>query len=168
MTPIGSGTSPPALILRARALARVAKPYPEDPPSLRGASATKQSIARRTQLWIALLTGRRLAPSRRLAMTVDADMISTSKSLNWFLHRPQELRTKRPGGPIHAARFSASHLHLGCGFDFRLGAVCSRLAATRRAAASAARAQLMSSSGSSNSRSGTRQNERSMAAPFFW
>ncbi len=42
-----------------------------------------------------------------------------------------------------------------------------RFAATRCAAASAARAQVMSSSGSSNSRSGTRQNERSIMAPFF-
>ena len=63
---------------------RVAKPYPEYlSPSLRGAllsaearlrakaDATKQSIARRPHLWIASLTGRRLAPSRWLAMTVD-------------------------------------------------------------------------------------------------
>ena len=33
--------------------------------------ATKQSIVRRTRLWIASLTGRRLAPSRWLAMTTD-------------------------------------------------------------------------------------------------
>jgi hypothetical protein len=53
------------------------------PPSLRGALATKQSIVRHTQLWIASLTGRRFAPSRWLAMTVDdTDMIRTSKSLN--------------------------------------------------------------------------------------
>src|ERR1700688_2346132 len=71
MKPIGSDTSPPALILGAP-LASVAKPYPEDiSPSLRGAQATKQSIERRTRLWIASLTGRRLAPSRWLAMTVD-------------------------------------------------------------------------------------------------
>jgi hypothetical protein len=38
---------------------------------------------RRTRLWIASLTGRRLAPSRRLAMTIDdTDMIRTSESLN--------------------------------------------------------------------------------------
>jgi hypothetical protein len=68
----------------SRALARVLKPSPEDfPPSLRGALATKQSIVRRTRLWIASLTGRRLAPSRWLAMTVDGtDMFRTSKSLN--------------------------------------------------------------------------------------
>jgi hypothetical protein len=34
-------------------------------------SATKQSIVRRTRFWIASLTGRRFAPSRWLAMTVD-------------------------------------------------------------------------------------------------
>ena len=76
--------------------ARVAKPSPEDiPPSLRGAllsaearlraraDATKQSIARRTRLWIASLTGRRLAPSRWLAMTIDdTDIIRTSESPN--------------------------------------------------------------------------------------
>jgi hypothetical protein len=46
------------------------------------ADATKQSIARQTRLWIASLTGRRLAPSRWLAMTVDGtDMIRTSKSM---------------------------------------------------------------------------------------
>jgi hypothetical protein len=72
-------------------VARVAKPYPKDlPPSLRGAllsaearlrakaDATKQSIARRARLWIASLIGRRLAPSRWLAMTV-ANMIGASK-----------------------------------------------------------------------------------------
>jgi len=42
-----------------------------------------------------------------------------------------------------------------------------RFAATRCAAASAARAQMISSSGSSNSRSGTRQKERSIMAPPF-
>ena len=45
------------------------------PPSLRGALATKQSIARRTRLWIASLTGRRLAPSRWLAMTARKSLI---------------------------------------------------------------------------------------------
>ena len=40
-------------------------------------------------------------------------------------------------------------------------------AATRRAAASATRAHVASSSGSSNSRSGVRQKERSMVQPFF-
>jgi hypothetical protein len=65
----------------SRALARVAMPVPEDlSPSLRGALATKQSIARRTRPWIASLTGRRLAPNRWLAMTVDE--IRTSKSLD--------------------------------------------------------------------------------------
>jgi hypothetical protein len=45
--------------------------------------ATKQSIARRTRPWIASLTGRRFAPCRWLAMTVDdTDMIRTSKSMN--------------------------------------------------------------------------------------
>jgi len=52
-------------------------------------------------------------------------------------------------------------------FDFRVGAVRARFAATRRAAASAARAHVTSSSGSSNSRSGARQNARSMVEPCF-
>jgi hypothetical protein len=58
---------------------------PEHDParSLRGALATKQSIARRTRPWIASLTERHFAPSRWLAMTVDdIDMIRTSRSLN--------------------------------------------------------------------------------------
>jgi hypothetical protein len=47
------------------------------------ADATRQSIELRTRLWIASLTGRRVAPSRWLAMTVDGtDLIRTSKSLN--------------------------------------------------------------------------------------
>jgi hypothetical protein len=47
------------------------------------ADATKQSIERRMRLWIASLTGRRFAPSRWLAMTMDGtDLIRTSKSLN--------------------------------------------------------------------------------------
>ena len=53
------------------------------------------------------------------------------------------------------------------GFAFRLGAVPSLFVATRRAAASAARAHVTSSSGSSNSRAGARQKERSMMRPFF-
>ena len=57
--------------------------------------------------------------------------------------------------------------HVGCGFDFHLGAVRSLFAATRRAAASATRAHVTNSSGSSNSRSGARQKERSMVQPFF-
>ena len=49
---------------RARAT-RVERPHPGDlPPSLRGALATKQSIVRRTRLWIASLTGRRGACHR--------------------------------------------------------------------------------------------------------
>jgi hypothetical protein len=53
------------------------------PPSLRGAVATKQSISGRTRLWIASLTGRRHAPNRWLAMTVEnIDMIRASKSLS--------------------------------------------------------------------------------------
>jgi hypothetical protein len=69
---------------KSHALARVAKPYPEvPPPSLQGAFATKQSIVRCTWLWIASLTGRRLAPSRCSQLTVDViDMIRASKSLN--------------------------------------------------------------------------------------
>ena len=50
---------------------------------------------------------------------------------------------------------------------FRLGAVRCLFAATRLAAASATRAHVTSSSGSSNSRSGARQKERSMVQPFF-
>jgi hypothetical protein len=50
---------------------------------------------------------------------------------------------------------------------FRFGVVRTRFTATRRAAASAIRAHATSSSGSSNSRSGTRQKERSMVVPFF-
>ncbi len=57
--------------------------------------------------------------------------------------------------------------HAGCGFDFRLLSVRSLFTATRPAAASAARAHLTNSSGSSSSRSGARQKERSMAQPFF-
>ena len=86
----------------SRALARLAKSPSEDlPSSLRGALATKQSIAQPSRLWIASRTGRRFAPSRWLAMTVwkslmssaplsavsslnDIDMIRTSKSLNQF------------------------------------------------------------------------------------
>jgi glycerophosphoryl diester phosphodiesterase len=52
--------------------------------------------------------------------------------------------------------------------DLRRGAARSRFAATRRAASSAVRAQVTSSSGSSNSRSGARQKARSIVAPFFW
>ena len=48
-----------------------------------------------------------------------------------------------------------------------LGIAYRRVRAIRCAAARAARAQLRSSSGSSNSRSGTRQNDRSMSLPFF-
>ena len=48
-----------------------------------------------------------------------------------------------------------------------LGIAFRRVRAIRCAAARAARAQLRSSSGSSNSRSGTRQNAGSMSLPFF-
>jgi hypothetical protein len=48
---------------------------------------------------------------------------------------------------------------VGCGFDFRPGAVRSLFAATRRAAASATRSHVTSSSGSSNSRSGAPKGE---------
>jgi hypothetical protein len=57
--------------------------------------------------------------------------------------------------------------YVGRGFDFCVGAVRFLFAATRRAAASATRAQVTSSSGSSNSRSGARQKERSMVQPCF-
>ncbi len=57
--------------------------------------------------------------------------------------------------------------HVGCGFDFRLAAVRALFVATRRAAASATRAHVRSSSGSLNSRSGARQKERSIVQPFF-
>ena len=166
MKPIGSGASPPALILGARALA----PPPwlilsifrrhcqerGDEAIHRAAYAALDCFAHRIALF---------APSRWLAMTVDDnDMIRTRKSLNWFSHGPREL-SMTPPRSIHAARVSAFDLHLGCRFDFRLGAVCSRFAATRRAATGAACAQATSSSGSSNSRSGTRQNERSIVEP---
>ena len=65
-----------------------------------------------------------------------------------------------------AARGVTSALS-GAQARFRLGAVRSLFAATRRAAASATRAHVTSSSGSSNSRSGARQKERSMVQPFF-
>ncbi len=86
------------------------------------------------------------------------------------------LSAQLPDGPVELDRVpvddgggdepQARH-HVGCGFDFRLGAVRSLFAATRRAAASAARAHVTSSSGSSNSRSGARQKERSLVQPFF-
>src|SRR5229473_6184937 len=86
------------------------------------------------------------------------------------------LSAQLPDGPVEIDRVpvddgggdeaQARH-HVGCGFDFRLGAVRSLFAATRRAAASATRAHVTNSSGSSNSRSGVRQKERSMVQPFF-
>src|SRR5207302_8982619 len=80
-----------------------------------------------------------------------------------------------PDGPVEIDRVpvddsggdEAQARHVGCGFDVRLGAVRSLFVATRRAAASATRAHVTSSSGSSNSRSGARQKERSMVQPFF-
>jgi len=86
------------------------------------------------------------------------------------------LSAQLPDGPVGIDRVSVddggsdeaqARRHVGCGFDFRLGAVRSLFAATRRAAASATRAHVTSSSGSSNSRSGARQKERSMVQPFF-
>ena len=53
------------------------------------------------------------------------------------------------------------------GFALLLGAARALFAATRLAAACAARAQITSSSGSSNSRSGARQKERFMVPPCF-
>src|SRR5215469_3541057 len=90
------------------------------------------------------------------------------RPLRFRLHRLERLggiRTVEPGRVMNA------ELHDfwldRSGFDFRLGAARSRFVATRRAAASAARAHMRSSSGSSNSRSGARQNERSIVLPCF-
>jgi hypothetical protein len=65
-------------------LRAVAKAHPRDlPPSLRGALATKQSIARRTRMWIVSLT---------LAMTGDRPVMKPIGFLN--RHREAQLRRR--------------------------------------------------------------------------
>src|SRR5712692_2123354 len=86
------------------------------------------------------------------------------------------LSAQLPDGPVEIDRVpvddgggdeAQARRYAGHDFDFRPGAARSLFAATRRAAASATRAHVTSSSGSSNSRSGARQKERSMVQPFF-
>jgi hypothetical protein len=74
----------------------------------------------------------------------------------------QPRRPQRASAPSTLApnRLPGSHQSCRTTADFRLGAFRSLTAATRRAAANAARAHVTSSSGSSNSRSGARQKER--------
>ena len=81
----------------------------------------------------------------------------------------QPRRPQRASAPSTLAPNRLPGSHQGCRTtaDFRLGAFRSLTAATRRAAANAARAHVTSSSGSSNSRSGARQKERSILLPFF-
>jgi hypothetical protein len=78
--------------------------------------------------------------------------------------RPQRASTPSALAPH---RLPGIHQSWGSTADFRLGTFRSLVDATRRAAARAARAHTTSSSGSSNSRSGARQKERSIVLPFF-
>jgi hypothetical protein len=99
------------------------------------------------------------APLFYWAKTPAASAFAASRSI-----RPRWRSAPRCRAPHRPPGIDQSS---GTTADFRLGAFRSLIAATRRAASSAARAQLRSSSGSSNSRSGARQKERSIVLPFF-
>jgi hypothetical protein len=119
--------------------------------------------------------GRRPISPKHLRMTSLMSLLGRDVSQE-ILGNRRALSARSPHGPVEPDRVpvddgggdaaQARH-HVGYGFDFRLGAVRSRFAATRRAAASATRAHVTSSSGSSNNRSGARQKERSMVRPCF-
>jgi len=91
----------------------------------------------------------------KLASANDASMLLSSRDNPAAQRMMTEAMRLRPRHPV------------GCAFDFRLGAAPSRFAATRRARRQRyySAPHVTNSSGSSNSRSGARQKERSMVQP---
>jgi hypothetical protein len=119
-----------------------------------GVRARRNDRARSVRLW-SLPATLLILPARRLALT---PTLSPQAGRGSQLVAPADRLALLVFGQFgFAAELDAA----------RLGPARSLFATTRRAAASATRAHVTSSSGSSNSRSGARQKERSMVQPFF-
>ena len=117
------------------------------------------SASRGSGAFTRAIMARKIAAPGRIALTWSGVSASPARSSMAFSS------ASSIGGVLMVRSFRSN----GGGFHFRRGAGAVRFlfAATRRAAASARRAHVTSSSGSSNSRSGARQKERSMVSPFF-